>query len=304
VVCVSADVQGWGVSEWRWRAFKIVQSVVERLPRAWAYALAVVAARFAWRFSPLARPRLEYNLEVACPELTPKELRKLSWLNFRNHAKAYADLMLLPRMKVEVMRPLLHVNEKDLDYLEEARALGKGVMVVSCHMGSYEVVSAIWSATLAPVSLFAEELEPRALFEWYRDTRARLGISVLPLHLAGLRKVTQALQEQEMVVTAIDRDITGTGHVMPFFGRPAPIPLGPAALSLRLGTPLLPVCVYRLPDDTYQAEATPPVMAKSTGDSKADEVRVTQELLSRIEAFIRRHPEQWHVPHRIWEGSP
>jgi len=292
------------VSEWRWRAFKIVQSVVERLPRAWAYALAVVAARFAWRFSPLARPRLEYNLEVACPELTPKELRKLSWLNFRNHAKAYADLMLLPRMKVEAMRPLLHVNEKDLDYLEEARALGKGVMVVSCHMGSYEVVSAIWSATLAPVSLFAEELEPRALFEWYRDTRARLGISVLPLHLAGLRKVTQALQEQEMVVTAIDRDITGTGHVMPFFGRPAPIPLGPAALSLRLGTPLLPVCVYRLPDDTYQAEATPPVMAKSTGDSKADEVRVTRELLSRIEAFIRRHPEQWHVPHRIWEGSP
>ena len=292
------------MSEWRWRAFKIVQSVVERLPRAWAYALAVVAARFAWRFSPLARPRLEYNLEVACPELTPKELRKLSWLNFRNHAKAYADLMLLPRMKVEAMRPLLHVNEKDLDYLEEARALGKGVMVVSCHMGSYEVVSAIWSATLAPVSLFAEELEPRALFEWYRDTRARLGISVLPLHLAGLRKVTQALQEQEMVVTAIDRDITGTGHVMPFFGRPAPIPLGPAALSLRLGTPLLPVCVYRLPDDTYQAEATPPVMAKSTGDSKADEVRVTRELLSRIEAFIRRHPEQWHVPHRIWEGSP
>ena len=292
------------MSEWRWRAFKIVQSFVERLPRSWAYALAVVAARFAWWFSPLARPRLEYNLKVACPELTPTEMRRLSWLNFRNHAKAYADLMLLPRMKVESMRPLLNVEQKELDNLAQARAFGKGVMVVSCHMGSYEVVSAIWSATLAPVSLFSEELEPRALFEWYRDTRARLGISVLPLHLGGLRKVTQALQDQEMVVTAIDRDITGTGHVMPFFGRPAPIPLGPAALSLRLGTPLLPVCVYRLPDDTYTAEAAPPVMAQSTGDAKADEVRVTQELLRHIEGFIRRHPEQWHVPHRIWEGSP
>ena len=292
------------MSEWRWRAFKIVQSFVERLPRSWAYALAVIASRFAWWFSPLARPRLEYNLKVACPELTPLELRKLSWLNFRNHAKAYADLMLLPRMKVEAMRPLLHVGQKELDYLEQARASGKGVMVVSCHMGSYEVVSAIWSATLAPVSLFAEELEPRALFEWYRDTRARLGISVLPLHLGGLRKVTQALQEQEMVVTAIDRDITGTGQMMPFFGRPAPIPLGPAALSLRLGTPLLPVCVFRLPDDTYDVEGAPPVFANSTGDAKADEVRVTQELLMNIEGFIRRHPEQWHVPHRIWEGSP
>jgi KDO2-lipid IV(A) lauroyltransferase len=290
------------VSEWRWRAFKLVQSLVERLPRAWAYALAVVAARFAWWFSPLARPRLEYNLKVACPELTPTELRRVSRLNFRNHAKAYADLMMLPRMRVESMGPLLQIE--GLEYLEQARAIGKGVMVVSCHMGSYEVASAIWSATLTPVSFFAEELEPRALYEWYRDTRARLGISVLPLHLGGLRKVTQALKEQEMVITAIDRDITGTGHMMPFFGRPAPIPLGPAAIALRLGTPLLPVCVYRLPDDTYRAEGTPPVIAQSTGDAKADEIRLTQELVRRIEGFIRKHPEQWHVPHRIWEGSP
>jgi lauroyl/myristoyl acyltransferase len=287
---------------WRYRAFKTVQSIVERLPRVWAYALAVFAARFAFWFSPLARPRLQFNLAVACPELDEQALRRTTWLNFRNHAKAYVDLMMLPRTRVTAMRQLLQVQ--GMEHLEAARALGKGVMVVSCHMGSYEVVSAIWAATLTPVSFFAEELEPKALFEWYRDTRARLGISVLTLSVKGIRKVTQALQEQEMVITAIDRDITGTGHVMPFFGRPAPIPLGTAAIALRLGTPLLPVCVYRLPDDSYMAEATPHVVATSTGDRKADEVRVTQELLRRIEGFIRSHPDQWHVPHRIWAGSP
>lgn len=287
---------------WRYRAFKVVQSIVERLPRSWAYALAVLAARFAYWFSPLARPRLEFNLRVAFPELDHRQLRRVSWLNFRNHAKAYADLMMLPRTQVLAMRPLLKVQ--GMENLEAARALGKGVLAVSCHMGSYEVVSAIWSATLAPVSLFAEELEPRALFEWYRDTRARLGISVLPINLSGLRKVTQALNEQEMVVTAIDRDIVGTGHIMPFFGRPAPIPLGTAAIALRLGTPLLPVCVYRLPDDSYMAEAAPMVVANNTGDKKADEIRITQELLRHIEGFIRSHPEHWHLPHRIWAGSP
>jgi KDO2-lipid IV(A) lauroyltransferase len=289
---------------WRYRAFKAVQSVVERLPRSWAYALAIMAARFAWLFSPLARPRLDYNLRVACPELrkNERELRQISWLNFRNHAKAYADLMMLPRANVESMRPLLNV--KGMEYLEEARALGKGVLAVSCHMGSYEVVSAIWSATLAPVSFFAEELEPRALFEWYRDTRARLGISVLTLDVGGIRKVLQALRDEEMVITAIDRDITGTGHVMPFFGRPAPIPLGPAAIARRLGTPLLPVCVTRQPDDSYLAEATPLVTVEETDDPKADQIRATEQVLRRIETFIQAHPEQWHVPHRIWEGSP
>ena len=78
---------------------------------------------------------------------------------------------------------------------------------------------------------------------------------------------------------------------------------GTASIALRFGTPLLPVCVYRLPDDTYMAEAAPHVLAQSTGDKKADEVRVTKELIVQIEGFIRRHPEQWHVPHRIWEGS-
>ena len=292
------------MGEWTWRAFKIVQSLVERLPRPWAYALAVTAARFAWWFSPLARPRLEHNLKIACPELATDRalLRRLSWLNFRDHAKAYADLMQLPRARVEAMRPRLKVT--GWEYLEEARSLGKGVLAVSCHMGSYEVVAAIWSATLAPVSFFAEELEPRALFEWYRDTRARLGISVLTLDYGGIRRVIEALRDQEMVITAIDRDITGTGYLMPFFGKMAPIPLGPAAIALRLGTPLLPVCVYRLPDDTYVAEGTPLVFAQSTGNPRADQVRATEQLLRRMEQFIQAHPEQWHVPHRIWSGSP
>lgn len=292
------------MGEWTWRGFKIVQSLLERLPRPWAYALAVVAARFAWWFSPLARPRLEYNLQIACPELRADQsaLRRLSWLNFRNHAKAYADLMQLPTAHVETFGARLEVD--GLPYLQQARQIGKGLLVVSAHMGSYEEAAAIWSATQAPVSLFAEELEPRALYEWYRDTRARLGISVLPLDHGGIRKVLQALREQEIVITAIDRDVTGTGYLMPFFGKLAPIPLGPAAIALRMGTPLLPVCLSRKPDDTFLVECAPLVIPVSTGNMRADQVRITGQLLRCIEGFIRRHPEHWHVPHRIWSGGP
>src|SRR2546430_8620570 len=200
------------MGEWTWRGFKAVQSLVERLPRSWAYALAVVAARVAWWFSPLARPRLEYNLKIACPELRddPAALRRLSKLNFRNHAKAYADLMQLPGARIEAMRPLLNV--KGLEHLDEARSLGKGVLAVSCHMGSYEVVAAIWAATPAPVSLFAAEVEPRGPFQWYRDTRARLGVSVLTLDYGGICQGGEAPRRPEEGDNARDRANTENRH--------------------------------------------------------------------------------------------
>jgi lauroyl/myristoyl acyltransferase len=287
----------------QYRAFLTMQWLVERLPRRLGYALAVLVARFAFVFARRARVALERNLEIAMPELPPDQIRQVAWRNFRNHSKAYADLMRLPVARVEDLRSLLKVT--GVEHLEAARARGRGVLVVSAHMGSWEVVAAIWSATVAPVSLFAEELEPQELYEWYRCTRARLGISVLPITRAGLRQVLQALDNQEMVVTAIDRDVLGTGIIIDFFGRPASIPEGPAAIALRKGTPLLPVTVYRLPDDTFQAVGYPPIFADPTGDRPADIRRVTGELVRRLEKLIRDHPEQWHVPHRIWneDGS-
>jgi lauroyl/myristoyl acyltransferase len=274
---------------------------MERLPRRLAYALAIVIARFAFLFARRARRTLQENLRAALPKVSDRELRLLVWNNFRNHSKAYADLMRLPSARVEDLRALLHVD--GVEHLETARAYGRGVLVVSAHMGSWEVAAAIWSATIAPVSLFAEELEPRELYEWYRLTRARLGISVLPLNRTGLKQVIRALQAEEMVVTAIDRDILGTGIVVDFFGRPAHIPEGPAAIALRMGTPLLPVCVYRLADDTYQAVGYPPIVAEPTGDREQDVREVMQKLVAHLEEIIRAHPDQWHMPHRVWEGA-
>src|SRR2546430_5478092 len=197
-----------------------------------------------------------------------RQLKVVAYRNFRNHSKAYADLMRLPIARVEDLAGLLHVE--GVEHLEAARARGKGVMVISAHMGSWEVAAAIWSSTIAPVSLFAEELEPRELFDWYRRTRARLGISVLPATRSGLRKVLEALDANEMVVTAIDRDMLGTGLEVEVFGRPARIPEGPAASALKRGTPLLPVCVLRNPDDTYLAIGSPPIFAEPTEDHQAN----------------------------------
>src|SRR5512142_568121 len=107
---------------WQFRGFLLLQSVMERLPRAWAYALAIVVARVAFLFARTARRRLEENLRAALPDATPRELRRVSWLNFRNHSKAYADLMRLPRARVSDLRTLLKVRGEE--HLEAALKLG------------------------------------------------------------------------------------------------------------------------------------------------------------------------------------
>ena len=282
-------------------AFKAVQSLIETLPRAWAYALGIVVARLAYRFSDAARERLETNLRQALPHAGDDDIQRIARLNFRNHSKAYADLMQLPALDLEQMRPYLHLY--GMEHLDAALERGRGVLVISVHMGSWEIVAAIWAASIAPVYFFAEVLEPRKMYEWYRDTRAKLGIKVLPANRKGLKQVIEALESNAMVVTAIDRDVIGTGIPMRFFGRDARIPSGPAALALRLGTPLLPVCVYRLPDDSYQAVGLPPLIAEPSGDRDADLKRVTADLLHTLEDFVRQHPDQWHVPHVIWDSN-
>lgn len=285
-----------------YRGFLLLQSIVERLPRRLAYAMAVLAARFAYVGARGARRRLEFNLRRALPGASPAEIRRIAWRNFRNHSKAYADLMQLPRARVESLRPLLHVDGRE--HLEAALAAGRGVFVVSAHMGSWEIAAAIWSATVAPVSLFAEELEPPELFEWYQSTRQRLGISVLPLTRRGLRQVVSALDANEMIVTAVDRDLLGTGIDVDFFGHPARIPTGPAALAIRRGAAVLPVAVYRRDDDTYQAVGYPALHAVSGADPSAEERRLCEQLVRHLERIIREHPDQWHVPHRIWPDGP
>ena len=287
---------------WQYRGFITLQWVMERLPRRLGYALAIVVARVAFLAARKARDRVMFNLGRALPEASQPEIVRLTYRNFRNHSKAYADLMRLPRMRVEDLRPLLETEGNE--HLEKARSYGRGVWVVSAHMGSWEIAAAIWAATVAPVSLFAEVVEPPELYDWYRRTRARLGISVLPLSHGGLRQVFRALDANEMVITAVDRDVLGTGRTFDFFGHPARIPTGPVEMSLRRGTPILPVCVFRLPDDRLKAVGLPPILEAPSGDREADVERITARLLRHLEDFIREHPDQWQLPHRVWEDGP
>jgi KDO2-lipid IV(A) lauroyltransferase len=113
-----------------------------------------------------------------------------------------------------------------------------------------------------------------------------------------------ALRRNEVLGLVTDRDITGTGPQVPFFGAPTQFPDGAAALSVRTGAPILIAVCARKPNGRFDAwiEPLPPV--SPTGDSKEDILAITRAIAGRLEYHIASHPEQWTVFQQRWPEAP
>jgi KDO2-lipid IV(A) lauroyltransferase len=151
-----------------------------------------------------------------------------------------------------------------------------------------------------PSTVAMEELRPPALNELFAGLRSGRGVRVTPAGPAGLRAMLATLRRGEPLVLVGDRDITGTGIAVPFFGWPARLPGGPALLALRAGAVLLPIYTIRVARDRSVVRVLEPVEVAQTGDRAADVAATTARLAAALETAIRAAPEQWVVLQAIW----
>jgi len=282
----------------RYIAFRAAQLTAIQLPRLWAYKLGVIVGLLAYLLLRDKRKALCDNLAHVKPELNSRDLSKLCRENMKLMAKAYVDLMLLPRYSPQAIAKFLSFQGDE--YLEQAKMRGKGVIIASVHMGSWEIAAAGWASLHGNISMLAEELDPPQLFKWYKKTRSRMGIRVYPLNRSGLMALIRDLKNGGIVIIAVDRDITGNGTLFNFFGKTTKMPIGAAVLALKTGASILPVYIVRKKDNDILAVGTEPINPKSSGNYQDDVKNIMEQLLNRMEGFIQKHPEQWHVPHPIW----
>src|SRR5216683_3066052 len=114
-----------------------------------------------------------------------------------------------------------------------------------------------------------------------------------------------ALRNNEVVGLVSDRDVTGSGPTIEFFGAPTQFPDGVAALAVRTGAPILIAIATRRHDGRFDALFEPLRHVELTGDARADVVRLTRAVAGRLEYHIASHPEQWTVFQKRWaEAQP
>jgi KDO2-lipid IV(A) lauroyltransferase len=264
------------------------------LPTRAAYALADLLGTAWYRFAPARRRLVAANLARVCESsgrvVGDSELRAMVRAAFEAHARYYLEVARLPRLGQQRLAANLDIEDQAVaaDLLQE-----HGIVGVSAHFGNIEPAAG-WLVSLglrwvAPV----ERIEPPELFAYLLSRRGagRMGGEIVTPPEAG-RQMLQALRRGEVVAIAADRDVLGNGVEVMFFGHPARVPNGPAALAVMAGATVVAATVRRTAPERFvlTAERVP---WESSGDRQADIAALTQRITDALARHIARAPEQW-----------
>jgi KDO2-lipid IV(A) lauroyltransferase len=246
--------------------------------------------------------QVERNLErVSEHPMSAGERTRAVAGTFDSYGRYFYELFRLPGATAEWLNA--NTEAHGFEHIRAALDAGNGVVLALPHLGNWDFAGAWLAAQEVTVSVVAEPLEPPELFDWFVRTRRELGMRVIPLSERAAADVLAALHANHAVCLLCDRDLTGDGIEVDFFGERTTLPGGPALTALRSGAPLIPVGCYFLPHGRQRVRIGPPVQTARTGALRDDVTRVTQDLAHRFEELIRAAPEHWHLMQPNWPSD-
>jgi Kdo2-lipid IVA lauroyltransferase/acyltransferase len=189
------------------------------------------------------------------------------------------------------------------EHVEAARAAGRGVLVVTGHLGNWEIGGSYVAARGIPIDGVARRMSNPLFDRFLTRTRERLGMRVVA-DAEAVRHTPRALRENRAVALVSDQGALGLAATyVPFFGRPAKTPRGPAVFALRLGVPVVFGVAIRRPDGRFHLTLEP-VPVQETGGRERDVDAIVATYTAMLEAWVRRHPGQYFWQHRRWKHQP
>lgn len=220
---------------------------------------------------------------------------------FRHLGTNLMEFVLLGRMSPGQVRA--RVELVGLEHYRAAAASGQGVLVVTGHFGNWELLAARLGAEGIPVTFLGKSQSNPHVDRLLAALRARAGVSVIRSG-GPLKEMVSALRRGEAIGLAADQDAGPEGCFVPFLGRPASFYRGAAYFSWKLGAPVVSAVIFRLPDGRHRLELGPPYAPQAEWDESAAVIRLTEIFAQRLEAAVRRAPEQYFWTHRRWKTRP
>lgn len=263
--------------------------------------LAAFAGRVWWSVLRYRRRVIRDNLRRAFPERSAEERRVLGREACVHLVRALLDLLRVPRFAAQGFEGVVRVE--GLERIAAAKARNKGVLCLTGHLGSFELAVAAVARPLEPLHVLVKRF-PRGVEAFITRLRQSAGLRLIHPD-GGMRQVLAALKRNEVVALVLDQNATRSiGTFVDFFGEPACTMTALASLVQRLGTPVLPVCIYRDDDGVTVLRIEPEIPFEAQAERDQTLRHMTQIYTRFIEDAIRAHPAQWFWTHKRWRTRP
>ena len=282
------------------KAFKLALALSRFLPRPITHAMAIVAGHIAYWNNLAGRTALRANLQRVT-DRTGSDFDSLCLSNITHFSRMMADYF---HCAAEEDRAVELLEEwRGFENLEAALALGNGVILVTAHLGNWELGGTLLAMKGLPMSIITLEEPSSELTHWRQERRRQLGIKTItvgPGHDFAFVEMIQALRRNEILAMLVDRPYAGTGLPVTIFDASTDFSTGPALLWQHTNAAIVPAFVLQNEDGRYVSFADPMIPMQSNGDPRLALAGNTQRIATYFESVIRQYPEQWfnYVP--VW----
>jgi KDO2-lipid IV(A) lauroyltransferase len=280
---------------------RVLMALLGCLPVPLLSALGAALGRLAFKLARGERGKTMKNLALALPALSDEERRKLASDVFAHFGRCALEMVQYRNWSHEKVVQLVEKVD-GWENFAKPYARGKGVLIVTAHLGNWEVLAAYFAARV-PVAVVAQKLYDPRFDDMITALRGRWGSGVIQRGSA-LKGILRALKDKKTIGLLLDQDTGMDGVFVPFFGRMAWTQSGVARVAKKTGAPLVPCFIVRQRNARYHIHIEPEVEVPSTGSEEKDIRLAVERYTQIIERIIRLHPDQWVWMHERWKHRP
>jgi KDO2-lipid IV(A) lauroyltransferase len=271
---------------------------------SWDAACAFGERLGALGYRPLGiRKRVvESQIAAAFPDLRHEAVLRLALESYRHLGRTFIETALLDSLGKDGLQRLVETVE-GWEEIEEVMSKGKGAVLVTGHIGNWELAGAYVAARGIPLDAIVRGMANPLFDAYINHTREVIGMTVVH-DSEAVRRTPRSLRAGRAVAFVADQGVMGLASTfVPFFGRPAKTPRGAAVFALRFDTPVVFVVALRQPNGRYRI-VVERIEAPQTGDRDRDVDAIVARFTQHLEKWVRAVPAQYFWQHRRWRRQP
>lgn len=283
---------------------KLFVSIISSLPFKAKSSIGAFGGWICYLILKNDRKKAEENIRLVFGnKFSENEVKDIGEFSFINLGRNLIEALHIPKINPSDLKN--YVSFEGLDHLDKALKKGKGVIVITGHIGSWEFFPASVSMIGYPTAIVARRYSNQWIDEMLKNLRAFHGTKVIVRKKGSesqmIKESFKILRNNEMLGLLIDQ-YTRRGFVcVDFFGKSATAPTGPAVFAMRTGATVLPGCAIRKDKYNFLVKFYPPEEVIITGDKEKDIYINTLNFTKAIERMIIEYPFQWAWMHDRWK---